>query len=138
MKKLKDLSKEQVIEIVKLVYPFEDWIKSEIEVVYQPYDVSWYEDAAEYWFAKFDGYTFGDKIDTYRLWIHPNLNVEFDVFRDKLENFTEKDKTEITSKNNKPFVLLGHFPIRNQHKIQKKFIEWEIEPEYEKVNRVMK
>ena len=80
-----------------------------------------------------------DEIRKQRAVMSPEeLTAFVELYKAELENFTEKDKTEITSKNNKPFVLLGHFPIRNQHKIQKKFIEWEIEPEYEKVNRVMK
>ena len=116
MKNLKDLTKDQVIEITRLVYPFDDWMKSEIEVRYQPYDETWFEDAQEYWFAKFQAITFADKVDTYRLWIYPNLNLAFDAIRDKVENMTEEQKKEM-----KGLVLLGSFPIRNQYLIQKRF-----------------
>ena len=127
--KLKDLTKEQIIEIVHLVYPFSDWIKSEVKVKYQPYDETWLDDAQEYQFAKFEAITFGDKIDTYRLWIYPTLDLEFDAIRTKIENMTESQKA-----NNKTgAVSLGRFPIRNQHMIQRKFIEWGIEPEHFKI-----
>jgi len=128
MKKLKDLTQEQVTEIAKLVYPFADWMKIEIEVKYQPYDKSWLYGAQEYWIIKFDAITFADKVDTYRLWIYPNLNLELDAIRTKIENMTEKQKGEIKS----GIVFLGAFPIRNQYLIQKKFMEWNIEPEFER------
>lgn len=124
--KFSELTKDHILEIVNLVYPYPDWIKSEIDIKYQPYDSSWLDDAQEYWFAKFDGITFGDKIDTYRLYIYPNLNLSLDVIRDNPDNFTEKDKTNLISGK---YVLLGSFPIRNQHKIHKKFIEWGLESE---------
>ena len=39
---------------------------------------------------------------------------------------TEKQKEEFEKCG---IILLHRFPIRNQHLIQKKFIEWEITPE---------
>lgn len=130
VKLLKDLTQEQVIEIAKLVYPFHDWIKSDFEVKYQPFDESWGRDAEEFWFVKFEAITFADKVDTYRLWIYPTLDLEFDAIRTKLANMTPKQKGEIVGDN---IVLLGTFPIRNQHLIQKKFIEFGIEPQQQKL-----
>ena len=130
MKQLKDLSKEQIIEIVNLVYPFKDYIKSEIDVKYQPYDESLLDDAQEYWFAKFDGITFADKVDTYRLWIYPTLNLEFDAIRTNVKNMSDKQKKEAIG----DCVLLGSFPVRNQHLIQKKFMEWNIKPVFKNYN----
>lgn len=124
IKTIKDLTRDQAIEIAKLLYPFDD-IKSEIETHYQPYDASWFDDAREYYFIKFNGFSFGDKIDTYRIWIYPDLDVLVDLFRDNPLNFTEKDKKEIISNK---FVLLGHLPVRNQYKIQEKFRKWKIKP----------
>lgn len=134
MKTLKDLTKEQVIEITKLVYPFKDWIKSEIEVIYQPYDETWLDDAQEYWFVKFDGITFGDKVDTYRLWIYPSLDLEFDAIRKNPDNFTEENKMKIIGSGKEQMVMLGSFPLRNQYLTQKKFMEWNIEPVFERGN----
>jgi len=131
MKQIKDLTKEQVIEIAKLVYPFNDWIKSDIEVKYQPYDKTWL-DPQEYWFVKFDGITFGDKVDTYRLWIYPTLNLEFDAIRKHPDTFTEANKMKVIESGNDQMVMLGSFPLRNQYFVQKKFMEWNIEPVFER------
>lgn len=126
MKKIKDLTHDQVIEIANLVYPSTDLIRSEMIVRYQPYDESWLNDAREYWLIKFDGITFGDKIDTYRLWIYPNLNLEFDAIRTNPKNMTEEQKLETVS----GIFFLGTFPIRNQYLIQRNFMEWGINPEF--------
>lgn len=132
MKHLKDLTKEQVIEIAKLVYPFDEWRKSDIEVHYQPYDETWFSDAEEYWFAKFNGITFADKVDTYRMWIRPSLDLSLDAIRKNPDDFTEANKMKVIGSGDDQIVLLGSFPVRNQYLIQKKFVEWGIEPIFEK------
>jgi ABC-type phosphate transport system substrate-binding protein len=112
--KLKDLTKEQVIEIAKLIYSFwdeyeKDFPNQEIKFTYQPYDATWYEDAREYVMLEFKGYTFGDTVDNLMLQINKNLDVWFYYCR---ENGAHD------------------LPSRNQHAVQKKFIEWGIEPDY--------
>jgi hypothetical protein len=108
--KIKDLTKEQTIEIAKLIYPFSDTVEGEYEFSYQPYDPTWYEDAREYVQLKFKGVTFGTTIDTLIFQINKNLDCWFYYSRDSM------------------YTL----PSRNQHAIQKKFIEWGIEPDYTK------
>jgi len=109
MKTIKDLTKEQVIEISKLIYPFSDTVDGEYEYHYQSYDASWYEDAREYVQLKFKGITFGDTFDTLILQINTNLDCWFYYSRDSMNTL----------------------PSRNQAAVQRKFIEWKIEPEYE-------
>jgi len=110
MKTIKDLTKEQVIEISKLIYPFFDTVEGEYEYYYQPYDPSWYEDAREYVQLKFRGVTTGDTVDTLILQISQNLDCWFYYSRD----------------------YMHHLPSRNQCAVQRQFIEWGIEPNYER------
>ena len=107
MKRIKDLTKEQVIEIAKLIYPWD--IDSEFEFEYQPYDPSWFQDAREYVQLKFKGITFGETVDTLILQINKNLDCWFYYSRDYMHTL----------------------PSSNQAAVQRKFIEWGIEPNYE-------
>jgi hypothetical protein len=111
MKTIKDLTKEQAIEIAKLIYPFNETVIGEYDFHYQPYDSTWLDDAREFVQVKFRGITFGNTVDELMLHININLDCWFYYCR-----------------NNGAHSL----PTRNQHAIQKKFIEWEIEPNYEK------
>lgn len=124
-KTLKDLTEENIRHIVSLVYPFEDWIKSSMEIRYQPYDKTWHEDAAEFWFVKFQGITFGDKVDTYRLWLYPSLAIEFDAIRTNVDNMTDEQRKEYDRIN---IVFLGSFPVRNQYQIYEYLRELNIKP----------
>lgn len=118
-KKLKDITKEQAIEIAKLIYPFsnelpgtkETGIKSDFEFKYQPYDATWYEDAREFIRVSFKGITFGETVDNLIMEINKNLDCHL--------YYSRKDG-------------LHSIGCTNQYAIQKKFIEWEIEPEYTK------
>lgn len=110
--KLKDLTKEQAIEIVLLIYPFSADVKSDYEFHYQPYDPTWYEDAREYVRVSFKGITFGDTVDDIIL----EINSIFDCWL----YYSRKDG-------------LHTIPNRNQHAAQKKFIEWGAEPDYTKL-----
>jgi len=107
--KLKDLTKEQTIEIAQLIYPFSDDVKSDYVFHYQPYNKEWFEDAREYVRLTFRGVTFGDTVDDLVLDINKNLDCWF--------YYSRKDG-------------LHTLPSRNQHAVQKKFIEWNIEPNY--------
>lgn len=124
-KTLAELTEENIRHIVKLSYPFDDWIKSSMEIRYQPYDESWGSDAAEYWFVKFQGITFGDKVDTYRLWLYPNLAIEFDAIRTNVDNMTDEQRKEYDRIN---IVFLGSFPVRNQYQIYEYLRELNIKP----------
>ena len=102
--KLKDLTKEQAIEIAKLVYGFPDYIKSDFEVKYQPYDVTMYEDAREVMSIFFDAITFGDNVDKIMIEICPSLNCWAYYCRD----------------------MAYSLPTRNQKLTQEKFKEWNL------------
>lgn len=107
--KLKDLTKEQAIEIAQLIYPFHNEVHSNYSFYHQPYDLSWYSDAREYVRLLFRGITFGDTQDDLILEITPTLDCWF--------YYSRKDG-------------LHTLPSRNQHAVQKKFIEWGFEPDY--------
>lgn len=109
MKRLKDITKEQAIEIAKLIYPFSDGVKGEYDFTYQPYDPTWYEDAREFVRLKFRGVTFGDTVDNIILDIEKN----FDCWL----NYSRPDGLHI-------------LPTRNQYAIHKQFIDWGFEPDY--------
>lgn len=118
MKTLKDITKEQAIEIAKLIYDFDKGIKSDFTFIYQPYvepcKDNW-EGEAERVIVEWKGQTFGEAIDDLELTIYPNLNCFFEYIRfsDKLE------------------IRVGDsLPTRNQYKIQQKFIEWNIQPQF--------
>ena len=109
--KLKDISVEQAIEITKLVYGQDDWIKSDFTVKYFEYEKSdiykqIYEDTPEMLQIFFKGYSFGEKIDKYRLIIYGNLNLSFDIIREPLE-----------------LISIG---ISNQYNVFKKFNDWNL------------
>lgn len=108
---LKDLTREQAIEITKLAYPFEDWTKSDFDTSYQPYDESHYSDACEYYLVSFDGIIAGNKIGRIRLFIYPDLVCDLDYFY--------KD-----SKGEMIVKTMTRLPVRNQRQIQKKFTEY--------------
>lgn len=107
MKTIKNLTPEQAIEIAKLIYPFPECVKSEYKFKYQPYDSSWYEDAREYIRVEWDGILAADKVVP--LFIEINTNLDCYCYYS-------------TAKG------AERMPLRNQNSIQKKFIEWDIEP----------
>ena len=108
---LKDLTREQAIEITKLAYPFEDWIKSDFDTFYQPYDKSHYSDAAEFYIISFDGITMGDKVGRIRLYIYSDLVCDLDYF------YKDEDGKMIVK-------TMTRLPVRNQRQIQQKFTEY--------------
>lgn len=101
--KIKDLTKEQAIEIVKLAFYDPNWIKTDFDFLYQPYIPEHYEDAREYIFLTFEAYFVGDKTTKYKVEISPELN----VWMWHLENDT--------------YHTMG---IHNQRLIQQKFTEF--------------
>lgn len=109
MKKLKDITKDQAIEIAKLIYPFFDDLKTDYDFHYQPYDKVWLEDAREFVRLRFRGFIFGDRVEDLMIEITKTLDCWFYYIRD--------DGTH-------------HLPSRNQCAVQRKFIEWGIEPDY--------
>jgi hypothetical protein len=111
MKKLKDLTKEQAIEIVQLIYPFSADVKSDYDFHYQAYNPEWYEDAREYVRVSFKGITFGNTVD--------NIILEITSILDCWMYYSREDG-------------LHTIPNRNQYKVQSKFIEWGFEPDYTK------
>jgi len=105
---LKDLTKEQTIEIAKLAYSSPE-LMTDFKFLYQPYDESMYEDASEEIMLRFDAPVFGDTISKLMLIIIPN----FSVFM-----YYWNPKTNINE----------YLPVRNQYKIFQKFVEWGVEP----------
>lgn len=109
MLKIKNITAEQAIEIAKLIYP-EKWVVEGVptyEFSYQPYDPSWFEDAAEIVIVDFVGVIAGNTTGRLRLEIHAGLDCTF-------RHIPEKGKTGF-----------GSLGVTNQHAIQKKFLEWE-------------
>lgn len=106
---IKDLTEEQSKVIAKLAYGFEDLIKSDFTVKYQPFDGSWYEDAREFVLVSFEGIVFGDKAYKIYVDISPDLNVYVGF----------SSPTGLGRES---------LPVRNQYDIQKKFREWQILP----------
>ncbi len=100
---IKDLTNEQSIEIAKLVFGKPDWIKSDFDVKYQPYDANMYEDAREVVSVFFNAFTFGETIDKIMAEINPSLDCF--VF------YCRPDGAH-------------SLPTRNQKSIQEKFREW--------------
>jgi len=99
---LKDLTKEQAIEIAKLVYGFPDYIKSDFEVKYQPYDETMYEDAREVIKIFFDAIVCGDTVKKIMVEICPNSDCWVYYIED----------------------MAHSLPTRNQKLVQKKLIEF--------------
>lgn len=113
---IKDLTKEQVIELSKLIHPYPSDIEKEIKQEYifkyqseMPSNMDNSEGEVErvelYWKAN----TFADTIDKVRLTIYANLDCYWSYLR-----------------SNGAHSL----PTNNQHKIQKKFIQWKLKPKY--------
>lgn len=109
MKTIKDITHDQAIVIGKLAYGIPEWIQSEIDSKYVPETD---EDNIEFYSITFDAYSFGDKIDRYRVMIMPNLDLSVSIVR-------EQEST--------PY-LITIIP-RNQCKIQNQFREWNIYPQ---------
>ena len=84
MKTIKDLTKEQAIEIAKLIYPYSDVVEGDYDFHYQPHDRTWFEDAREFVRLTFKGITFGDKVDNLMLEINKNLDCWFYKFVEPL------------------------------------------------------
>ena len=112
--KIKDMTKEQCLEIVKLAYPFGDRI-TDYAFKYQPYDKEWYRDAREFIRLKFKAPVFGDKVKQLMIEIDTSLNVYMYYWTGKINE---------------------NLPVGNQYSIQKKFVELGIEPEDERGKRV--
>jgi len=105
---IKDLTKEQTIEIAKLAYSSPE-LMTDFSFKYQPYDESMYEDAREEVYLTFNAPVFADKVFKLMLIIIPNFS---------LYMYYWNPKTNINE----------YLPIRNQYKIFQKFIEWGAEP----------
>src|ERR1039458_2577213 len=110
MKTIKDLTKEQVIEIANLIHSnlseLDKSIEQDYKFKYQPFcfhaTLSMRSELVHlYWKVN----TFADTIDTVRLTICSNLDCYWGYIRSDGEN---------------------SLPTNNQCKIQKKFIEWDI------------
>lgn len=109
--RFEDLTKEQLIEIAKLAYPFDDWVHSGYDVFYQPYDESHYSDAVEYHLVSFDGIVMADKVGRIRLFIYPTLDCDLDYY------YKDDEGKMIVS-------TMDRLPVRNQREIQFRFTEF--------------
>lgn len=124
MKRLKDITKEQAIEIAKMIWGFDEFIKSKPTFTYFNGNYGDYtEKESEDITVTFDFDTFPEKkIGKMFVCIYPNLDcniAEFDFIP------SENPKNE----NSKGYWSHKRsYPVRNQNAVQKKFIEWGIEP----------
>jgi hypothetical protein len=114
--KLKDLTKEQAIEIANLINPYptdlDKGIEQNYEFKYQPFSPRSIENSEgndELVYVYWKTNTFADTIDKVRLTIYKNLDCHWSYLINNGEH---------------------SLPTNNQHKIQLKFIEWNIQPEY--------
>ena len=116
MKTFETLTEEQILELVKLVFTFD--IEKIVEIKYQPYDKSMYEDAREEWRVIFHYKDPSSRNNIIMFRIAPTLSIDIDSRLD-------------TDDYQKMLKSLCRLPIRNQYKIFEKFREWNIEPRYE-------
>jgi len=134
MKGLKDILPEQAIEIAKMIWNFDDAIKSDFNFTYFNGNYGSYTKADdEDITVTFDFETEFDKktnsmkkkrIGKMFVHIHPNLDCSIGEFI-----FIPYDKPQ--NETNKGYWKHDHsYPVRNQNAVQKKFIEWGIEPCY--------
>lgn len=72
---IKELTKDQGIEIAKLAFGQPDWIKSDFDFQYQPYIEEHYEDAREYVSIIFEAYFVGELTTKYKIEISPKFDV---------------------------------------------------------------
>lgn len=80
------MTPEQAIIIAKLAYGQADWIKSEFEITYHPYEPEdrpndVYEDSPEFMTIKFKAITFGTTVDDIRLQMISNFNLSMNIMR---------------------------------------------------------
>lgn len=113
MKTVEQLTAEQTFELAKLAYGFPEWITSELEFLYQPYDETWDRDAREFVRVKFEGIVFGDKTFPIVFEIGATLSCELAFVK-------YNEKTGVNYQD--------RLPIRNQYKIFKKLIDWGFVP----------
>ena len=114
--KLKDITREQAIEIAKLAYPFPKYVKSDYEFQYIPYEPiskTNYEECPEQIRIRFKGILAADKEVLLDLTIYNWL----DIYMSWLEKKTEDQN----------YYDSHRFPLRNQYKIYAKFREWNLE-----------
>tara|TARA_R110000772_G_scaffold20466_2_gene56738 strand:+ start:53979 stop:54353 length:375 start_codon:yes stop_codon:yes gene_type:complete len=108
---LKDLTEEQSIEILNLVFPFPDNIKSDILFKYQEYDASMYEDSCELIILTFNCTIHTDEEILLRVFIFEDLSMEV--------SYADESGND---------MVIESLPIRNPYFIYKKFREWSIYP----------
>jgi len=135
MKTIKDITKEQAIEIAKMIWNFDDAVKSDYEFNYFDGNYGTFTKADDADITvKFDFETEFDKktnsmkdkrIGKMFVHIHPNLDCSIGEFV-----FIEYGKHQQNETNNGYWKHDHSYPVRNQNAVQKKFIEWGIEPEY--------
>ena len=114
-KTLKDLTDEQVKEIVYLIYPYKKLLNGvEINVRYNPYQFS-YSDDEKYIVAEWKIIKPPTKERQVRLWIYPNLNIDLDQYQINEYGFQLKDPKTLK--------------LRNLYLIYQKFMEWGITPQ---------
>jgi hypothetical protein len=109
---LADLTEEEAEIILNHIYPFPNWIKSEITHKYCPYDESLYSDGEEYYLMTFQGIVKGNEVERIRVFIYPNLDCDIDYSR------PNEDGVEMPQ---------GRLPVRGQKNIQESFKEFGFE-----------
>lgn len=124
MKYLKDITKEQAIEIAKMIWDFDQFIKSDFEFKYFDGNYGHFTKTDDEQITiTFDFEAFPEKrIGKMFVHIFPNLDCSIAEFE-----FKPYDKPQ--NETNKGYWQEKHsYPLRNQNAVQKKFIEWDIEP----------
>ncbi|MBK7362641.1 MAG: hypothetical protein IPJ01_10135 [Micavibrio sp.] len=131
MKTLKDITSEQAIEITKMIWGFDDLIKSPIEFNYFDGNYGQYtNEQDEEISVRFDFDAFPEKrIGKIIVHIFPNLDCSIAEF-----NFVPYNNPQPNGKRGY-WTHKHSYPVRNQNGVQKKFIEWGIEPNYFGANK---
>ena len=111
---IRELTREQAIEIAKTIFPWPDMMTN-IQSVFYPYVEEHYEDAREFVKILFDGPAMGDWTYHHMIEIHPNLDCICYMKRMGKNDDQKEYLWELLS-------------TRSQRAVQMKFMEWGIVP----------
>jgi hypothetical protein len=94
LRQILDMTKSEAMEVLKMLY---DWEIVDPKFGYQPYDITWCEDAREFIYMNFRGYAFGgEKLYDLKLEIDSNFACSLILFRGSVDNVTSCNQHKIT------------------------------------------
>ena len=113
MKTIKNITKEQAIEIAKMIWGFDDSIKSDLTFKYFDGNYGAYtNEEDEDITVTFDAEVSPQK-RTAKMFVHIYRNLDCSIGEFEFSGCWRHKRS---------------YPVRNQNAVQKKFIEWGIEP----------